>query len=133
MHDYSCSLIRPAVQVSTVVVMSLNVVLAAEEVPSEWIEPATGHKVVRLSQDPGTSSFYFHQNAYTAEGDKLLVSTPAGLSTIDLQSHKLDSVVEGHAGNVIVGRKTRQAFYTRGAAVYATHLDTRATREIAKL
>src|SRR5438552_12634414 len=106
---------------------------AAEEIPEEWIEPSTGHRVIRLSRDPGASSFYFHQNGYTAEGDKLLVSTPSGLSTIDLKSRKIESVVEGRAGNVIVGKKTRQAFYTRGSSVYATHLDTHATREMAKL
>ncbi len=36
---------------------------AAEEPPREWIEPATGHRVIRLSREPGTSSLYFHQNA----------------------------------------------------------------------
>ena len=41
---------------------------AAAEPPTEWVEPATGHRVVRLSREPGTSSLYFHQNAYTAAG-----------------------------------------------------------------
>src|SRR5262249_30893527 len=108
---------------------------AAEEPPTEWVEPATGHRVVRLSREPGTSSFYFHQNAYTASGDKLVVSTstPRGLATIDLRTRQIEPLMEGRASQVVVGKKTRQAFYTRDGAVYATHLDTRATREIAKL
>lgn len=104
---------------------------AAEEPPREWLEPATGHRVVRLSREPGTSSFYFHQNAYTADGDKMVVSTREGLSTIHLQTRQIEPIVEGRAGNVIVGRKTRQVFYTRDGAVFVTQLDTRATRRIA--
>ena len=46
-----------------------------QDVPREWIE-ATGHRVVRLSDEPGTASLYFHQNPYTAKGDKMVVSTP---------------------------------------------------------
>ena len=55
-----------------------------QDPPREWIEPATGHRVVRLSDEPGTASLYFHQNPYTATGDKMVVSTPQGLATIDL-------------------------------------------------
>src|SRR5437870_1297034 len=106
---------------------------AAEEPPREWIESATGHRVIRLSREPGTSSFYFHQNAYTADGDKMVVSTRNGLSTINLQTREIELVVEGRAGNVIVGRKTRQVFYTREGSVFAAPLDTRAARKITTL
>src|SRR6266853_1443259 len=63
------------------------------EPPQEWVEPATGHRVVRLSRDAGSSSFYFHQNAYTAEGDKLLISTPSGLATVNLTNYAIEVVV----------------------------------------
>src|SRR2546426_785186 len=52
----------------------LSVVAAAgwsrtiEDPPTEWIEPATGHHVIRLSREPGSASLYFHQNQYTADG-----------------------------------------------------------------
>src|SRR5436309_15781830 len=84
---------------------------AAERPPREWIEPTTGHRVVRLSREPGTSSLYFHQNGYTADGDKLAVSTREGLSAIQLRTREIEPIVDGRAGNVIVGRKTRQVFY----------------------
>ncbi len=112
---------------------------ARAEPPTEWVEPATGHRVIRLSREPGTSSFYFHQNAYTASGDKMVVATRRGLATIDLTAlggpnpPKVEPLVDGRAGSVVVGRKTRQVFYTRDGSVYATHLDTKATREIVKL
>ena len=37
--------------------LALNLARAAEEAPTQRIEPATGHKVIRLSREPGTSSF----------------------------------------------------------------------------
>lgn len=67
-------------------VMALH---SAVEPPSEWIEPATGHRVVRLSTEPGTSSFYFHQNGFTATGDKLVLSTRRGLAVLDWKSREI--------------------------------------------
>ena len=104
----------------------------AQEVLREWVEPTTGHRVIRLSDEPGSASFYFHQNAYTASGDKIVISTRKGLSTIDLTTHKIESLIEGRASNVIIGKKTRQAFYFQGDTVYAVNLDTRAIRTIVK-
>jgi oligogalacturonide lyase len=102
------------------------------EPPLEWVEPETGHRVIRLSREPGSASLYFHQNAYTASGDKLVITTPRGISTIELKTGKLESVVEGRAGSIIVGKKTRQVFYIKDGAVMTTHLDTKATREIVR-
>src|SRR5262249_50713551 len=106
---------------------------AATEPPAEWIEPSTGHRVIRLSREPGTSNLYFHQNAYTAAGDKLVVSTRQGLATINLKTRQVEPSLEGRAGNVVVGKNSRQVFYTRANTVFATHLDTGSTREITKL
>jgi len=100
--------------------------------PREWVDPETGHKVVRLSDEPGSSSFYFHQNGYTASGDKLVFSTRSGLSTYNFKTQKIEQIVEGRAGNVIVGRKTREVFYLKGETVYETNIDTKETREIAR-
>jgi hypothetical protein len=41
---------------------------AASPAPREWIEPATGHRVIRLSSEAGTRSMYFHQNSITPDG-----------------------------------------------------------------
>src|SRR5438105_3819935 len=94
--------------------------------PAEWIEP-TGHKVIRLSKEAGSSSFYFHQNGYTADGDKLVISTPAGLSAIKLQTREIEPLAQGRADQVVVGRKTRRVFYIQDGAVFTTHLDTHET------
>jgi oligogalacturonide lyase len=107
-------------------------VLARDEAapPREWIEPSTGHRVVRLSDEPGSASLYFHQNAYTAEGDKLLISTPGGLATVDLRTRRIVPVVTGRVSHVVVAPKSRRVFYIKDDTVYATHLDSRLTRAV---
>ena len=109
--------------------------------PREWIDPDTGHRVIRLSEEPGSASLYFHQNPYTPDGQKLIITTPSGLSAINLSTHAIEKIVDGRVGVLIVGRKTGDVYYTRTATnnnvrtttVYATNLNTKATREIVKL
>lgn len=105
-------------------------VFAQSELPKEWIDKDTGHRIVRLSEDPGSQSFYFHQNGYA--GDKLVFSTRRGLSTYDFKTKKIELIVEGRAGSVIVGRKTHMVFYTKGDEVFETNIDTKETRLIVK-
>jgi oligogalacturonide lyase len=100
------------------------------ELPRDWTDPDTGHRIIRLSEENGSSSFYFHQNGYA--GDKLVFSTRHGLSTYDFKTKKIEEIVLGRAGNVIVGRKTHKVFYTKGDEVYETNIDTKETRLIVK-
>jgi len=113
-------------------IILIAAIFRAQDPPREWVDPDTGHRVVRLSDEPGSSSFYFHQNGYTASGDKLVFSTRSGLSTYDFKTKKIEQIVEGRAGDVIVGRKSRKVFYLKGDTVYETDIDTKATREITK-
>ena len=38
------------------------------EPPRSWIDADTGHRIVRLTNEPGSASLYFNQNGYTADG-----------------------------------------------------------------
>src|SRR5436305_9448077 len=76
-------------RVSFLWTLILNLMLApaaarAQAPPADWVDPATGHRVIRLSGDDGGSSLYFHQNAYTPKGDKLVFNTRAGIVAVDL-------------------------------------------------
>jgi len=104
----------------------------ADDPPMEWVEP-TGHRVIRLSKEPGSASLYFHQNAYTADGDKMIFITRQGISTVNLKTHEIEQVVEGRTGQQVVGRKSRTVFYTQDGAIKSTHLDTKETRVILKM
>jgi oligogalacturonide lyase len=114
-------------------IVFLTLPVFAADPRTEWIDPATGHRVTRLSREAGSGSFYFHQNPYPAGGDKLVIATPGGLSTIDLKTGEIRSIVEGRAGQVVVGRKSRQVYYLRGQEVFTTNVDTREARKIGDL
>src|SRR6478672_2530512 len=86
---------------------------AQQQPPREWIDADTGHRVVRLSEEPGSASLYFHQNPYTPDGKKLIITTPSGLSAVNLSTHAIEKIVEGRVGVIIVGRKSGDVYYTR--------------------
>src|SRR6266850_7611429 len=106
----------------------------------EWTDPDTGHRVLRLSRIPAESeSFYFHQNAFTATGDKMVFTNTStnhsrNFFVYDWRTSKLDQLTDGGTNRgEIVAPKSRQIFYMRDSVVYAAHLDTRVTKKIAEL
>lgn len=117
-----------------VIMFCLGVAAAAQEQPPrEWLDPDTGHRVIRLSDEPGSASLYFHQNPYTPDGKKLVITTPTGLAVVDLQTRKIDKIVEGRVNVIITGRKTGSIYYVKAGTVYAADPNTLQSREIAKL
>src|SRR5574342_511433 len=79
--------------------------VAQTEPPASWIDPDTGHRVVRLTREPGSASLYFNQNGYTAGGKGLVYTTPEGISVLDLATRQSRRVVEGRARLIEAGRK----------------------------
>ena len=79
--------------------------LQAQELPTDWIDPDTGHRVIRLSKENGSTSLYFHQNGYTPDGQKLIIMTPTGLSTVNLKTRAVEKVVEGRVNLIMLGKK----------------------------
>ena len=107
---------------------------AADDLPRSWIDPDTGHRIVQLSTEPGSACLYFTQYGYTANGTKLLMTTPHGIDLVTLATGEIEHVYEGRTDRVIqVGRKTGSIFYTSEGAVYALDPATRQSRLLAKL
>jgi oligogalacturonide lyase len=110
---------------------------AGGEPPNDWIDPATGHRVIRLSSAGGGSSLYFHQNTYTPEGDKLIFNSKGAIVAVDLTTlgdkpPKAEVVLQG-ASALAAARKTREVYFTKGGkggGVWAVHIDTHAVREV---
>jgi oligogalacturonide lyase len=103
------------------------------EPPKSWIDPDTGHRVVRLTSEPGSASLYFNQNGYTADGKKLVYTTPDGISVLDLATHQSRQVVQGRARLIDAGRKTQRVFYLRDGEAFWTNVDSGETRRIGAL
>lgn len=119
----------------------------SDDPPTDWIDPDTGHRVVRLSVEPGSQTLYFHDNAYTPDGDKYVFSSPSGIMLVDVTSLGTSppkpALIVPSAGGAYVARRTREVYFTRrppgaarqagGAApspVYAYNVDTRQTRVV---
>jgi len=117
------------------VAMTTGVALrsAQDSVPREWVDPDTGHRVVRLSDEPGSQSLYFHQYAYTPDGKNLLITTPTGVSAIDLNTRTIEKVVDVRVSLLMTGRKTGSAYYVREGTVYAADPRTKVSRALAKV
>jgi oligogalacturonide lyase len=106
---------------------------AASEPPRTWIDPDTGHRVIRLTDEPGSASLYFHQNGYTADGKRMIYTTGSGISVLDLATRATKQVASGRLRVIVVGRTSPAVYYTKEGAAWSTHLDTGETRMLGKL
>jgi len=114
-------------------IIGLNSQTTPAEPPRTWIDPDTGHRIVRLTNEPGSASLYFNQNGYTADGKSMVYTTPDGISVLNLQTQAAKPVVKGRVRIIVTGRKTQNVYYIKEGAVFSTDVDSGATREIAKL
>ncbi|MFP9229996.1 oligogalacturonate lyase family protein [Pectobacterium cacticida] len=81
-------------------------------IPREWHDAKTGRRVIRLSEQAGTSSLYFHQHAFSHDGQWMAVTTPEGIATIDMQTLRNTLVLPRATAEILmVGRKTSQLWY----------------------
>ena len=108
-----------------------------EQAPKEWTDPDTGHRVVRLTDAPGGSTLYFHDNAFSPQGDKLMFNTPNGIAVVDVAKIGADGgkaeIVAATARGSYFARRTREIFFTAGSragVVQAVNVDTRQIRDV---
>jgi len=96
--------------------------------PKTWVDKDTGHRIFRVSDEPGSSGFYFNVNAYSKDGQTMVYTAPDGIHTMDLATRKTrllvpnPKVAEGasqqdrlRTGNhaIVVGHKTNSVFFSR--------------------
>src|SRR3954462_10745568 len=93
------------------------------EPPRTWIDSDTGHRIVRLTDEPGSASLYFNQNGYTSDGKGMVYTTPEGISVLDLATGVARNVVKDKVRVIVTGHKTPNVYYTKGAEVFATNVD----------
>jgi oligogalacturonide lyase len=76
---------------------------------------------------------YFHDNAFSPEGDKLMFSTPGGIGVVDISKiggRAKPEIVVAAERNSYFSRHSREIYYTSAGKVMAVNVDTKATREV---
>lgn len=98
--------------------------------PASWVDKDTGHRIHRLTSEPGSSGFYFNVNAYSPDGRLMAYNAPDGIHVLDLTTMKTRLLVPNpprpagaapgtpewyrsgiHA--IVVGRKTNSVFFSK--------------------
>jgi oligogalacturonide lyase len=118
---------------SAAILLALALPLAAQSgktPPKTWVDKDTGHRVFRLTDEPGSSGFYFNNNAYTPDGKTMIYSAPDGIHGMDMATRKTRLIVPNpprpatpdtdpmaryrngvHA--IVAGNKTNSVFFSK--------------------
>src|ERR1019366_8686250 len=105
--------------------------------PKTWIDKDTGHRVIRVSDEPNSGAFYFNVNAFTPDHTQMVYTAPDGIRVLDLATMTTKILVPnpppppapigdaaaaggrggrgfgGGARTIVVGHKTNSIFFTR--------------------
>lgn len=119
--------------------VALGQTTAPSAPPTSWIDADTGHRVLRLTSEPGSDSFYFNYNCFTPDGKKMAYTSPDEISVLDLTTMQTTPLVSGPTKTIIVGHKTPNLYYSRSTSnayfsqLWCVNLDTGQTRKLADL
>jgi oligogalacturonide lyase len=125
-------------------------VFRAQAPPTTWVDKDTGHRVIRLSDEPNSGGFYFNINAYTPDNKQMVYTAPDGINVLDMATHTTKLLVAnprksdgtpasgrdpGAVHVLVAGHKTNSVFYTTTdanhvTAVYKADTNTGAVRKL---
>ncbi len=115
----------------TVALFSCVALIAATpEPPASWVDKDTGHRIFRLTNEPGSSGFYFNVNAYSPDGRLMAYDAPDGIHVLDFSTMKTRLLVpnpprpaDAAPGTpayfrsgmhvIVAGRKTNSVFFSK--------------------
>src|ERR1044072_1255146 len=89
---------------------------AVAQAQSSWIDPTTGHRIVRITDEPGASMLYFTQTSFTPQGDKMVITTANGIGAIDLKTWKISPVIPRTESARSISRRERSAPWSTARA-----------------
>jgi oligogalacturonide lyase len=113
--------------------------------PKTWVDQDTGHRVYRLTDEPGSSALYFNFDAYTPDGRQMVYSSPAGIHMIDLATRQTRLLVpapttaEASPRRILaVGRSTGAIYFSemssdRLSTIYSADSTTGSVRKLVTL
>src|SRR5690242_14917637 len=100
------SMIRASGLMIRVLAAGLGMIAVAEDAPREWVDSDTGHRVVRLTDERGGESLYFHYNGYSADGRWLVFTRRDAVCAAGLGTREVKELGRGRV--IEAGRKTNE-------------------------
>jgi oligogalacturonide lyase len=116
--------------------------IAQEQTPPKtWVDKDTGHRVYRLTDEPGSSALYFNFDAYTPDGKQMVYTSPAGIHVLELATRHSRLLVpaEGKSRRIVaVGRVTGAVYFSEMSSdglstIYSANNTTGAVRKLVTL
>lgn len=100
-----------------------------------WIDDETGHRVTRLTNEPGSASLYFNENAYTLGGRVMIYEAAHSLYALDLQTRQSHILVAGPINAVVVAKAHPYVYFMRpkDQGLYVADVVSGELRKIATL
>src|SRR5947209_1801935 len=139
-----------------VVTVAPSISNSAQDPPKTWVDKDTGHRLIRLTGEPGSSGFYFNVNAYSPDGKLMAYDAPDGIHVLELETMRSrllgpNPVKVSNAAPatppsmrrgvhpIVVGRKTNTIFFskldpaTRLSTIYKADMYTGAVKQLVTL
>lgn len=78
-----------------------------------WIDPDTGHRIIRLTDQPGSLGMYFTDNAFTPDGREMIYVAARNIYVVDLNTQQSRRLVTGPVREVVVSRTSPTVYFMR--------------------
>ena len=145
---------RPLLLLLFAMPLALSAQSSLQAVPKTWVDKDTGHRVIRLTDEPVSSGFYFNNNAYTPDLKTMIYSAADGIHGMDMATRKTRLIVPNPAGDpsanagarsrngvhaIVAGNKTNSIFFsqfdpaTKQSSIYKADVYTNVVTKLATL
>jgi oligogalacturonide lyase len=123
------------------ILLLIPLVAQEKSLPRTWVDKDTGHRVYRLTDEPGSSALYFNFDAYTPDGRQMVYTSPAGIHLLELATRHTRLLVPAGGKSrriVAVGRVTGAVYFSEMSAdglstIYSANSTTGAVRKLLTL
>ena len=107
----------------------------AQTPPVSWIDQNTGHRIIRLTDQPGSRSLYFNYTAFTPDGKQMVYASNANIYLVDLSTRKSHLLVTGPVREIVVSKNAAVVYFMKvnDQRVYVADIATGELRQIAVL
>jgi oligogalacturonide lyase len=99
------------------------------------VDKDTGHRVMRLTAEPGSEGLYFNENAFTSGGTQMIYTVGRNIYALDMTTYKSRKLEVDPISCLIVGKLTPTIYFMKvnDNGLYAMDVVSAQVREIAVL